>query len=410
MKCFAQHHFCKVLVILFFLLQATLFAQDKKKEIEEDIQRIEAEISFTNKLLAETNKSKQLTLNELQILQSKLTRRENLIASIQKQMFQLDTELTKSEKEIDRLNKELAQLREEYAKMILFAYRNRGSYNTLMFLFAAEDFNQAYHRLKYIQQYAGYRQTQIIRIEQAQQQLTETINKLETERTDKATLFADEKREQINLSSERVKIDKSVQQLSKKETELRQTIRQKEREAQQLQRAIEDIIAEEVRASNERKGIKNTPSNKVMELTPEELALSNLFTQNRGKLPWPTERGIISAQFGEHPHPVLKKVVTKNNGIDISTVKLSDARCVFDGVVVSVNRITATNNAVIVRHGNYFTVYSNLEDVYVKRGDKLKTKELVGRIHTDKNEAKTELHFELWQGRQIVNPEFWLAR
>jgi septal ring factor EnvC (AmiA/AmiB activator) len=401
-------HLFVLLVLLFTHWQ--LFAQDKKKELEDDIRRIEEEITFTNQLLDETNKNKELTMNELQILQSQITKRENLIATIQKQLIRIDNELVKSEKEIDKVTKELTLLREEYARMILFAYRNRGNYNTLMFLFASEDFNQAYHRLKYLQQYAVYRQTQIKRIEQAQQLLLETVNRLETEKAQKISLFDSEKREQISLSTERLQKDKSVQQLSRKESQLRQTIRQKEREAQQLQRAIEDIIAEEMRRANEREGIKNPGPDKLMELTPEELALSNSFTLNKGKLPWPTERGVISAQFGEHPHPVLKKVKTKNNGIDIATSKMSDARCIYEGIVVSVNRITATNNAVIVRHGNYFSVYSNLEEVYVKRGDKLKIKELIGRIHTDKSESKTELHFELWQGRQIVNPEFWLAR
>ncbi len=403
----------RFLFFLFFtfsLFPLRLDAQDKKKELEEDKQRIENEIQFTNQLLDETKKSKMLTMNEIQILQSQITKRENLIATIQKQLLRIDSELQKSEKEVDRLTTELTLLREEYSRMILFAYRNRGSFNTLMFLFASEDFNQAYHRMKYLQQYAEYRKSQILRIESAQKQLQETIDRLESEREEKTGLFDSEKREQIQLSTERLQKDKSVAKLAQKETQLRQTIRQKEREAQQLQRAIEDIISEEVRKSNELKGIKNVSPDRLLELTPEELALSNSFTLNRGKLPWPTERGVISAPYGDHPHPVLKKVITKNNGIDIATSANSEARCVFEGIVVSTTRITATNNAVIVRHGNYFTVYSNLEEVYVKRGDKLKTKEILGRIHTDKKESKTELHFELWMGREIVNPESWLAR
>jgi septal ring factor EnvC (AmiA/AmiB activator) len=403
----------RFLFFLFFtfsLFPLRLDAQDKKKELEEDKQRIENEIQFTNQLLDETKKSKMLTMNEIQILQSQITKRENLIATIQKQLLRIDSELQKSEKEVDRLTTELTLLREEYSRMILFAYRNRGSFNTLMFLFASEDFNQAYHRMKYLQQYAEYRKSQILRIESAQKQLQETIDRLESEREEKTGLFDSEKREQIQLSTERLQKDKSVAKLAQKETQLRQTIRQKEREAQQLQRAIEDIISEEVRKSNELKGIKNASPDRLLELTPEELALSNSFTLNRGKLPWPTERGVISAPYGDHPHPVLKKVITKNNGIDIATSANSEARCVFEGIVVSTTRITATNNAVIVRHGNYFTVYSNLEEVYVKRGDKLKTKEILGRIHTDKKESKTELHFELWMGREIVNPENWLAR
>ena len=405
-----KHRFLFFLFFTFSLLPLGLAAQDKKKELEEDKQRIESEIQFTNQLLDETKKSKILTMNEIQILQSQITKRENLIATIQKQLLRIDSDLQKSEKEVDRLTTELTLLREEYSRMILFAYRNRGSFNTLMFLFASEDFNQAYHRMKYLQQYAEYRKTQILRIENAQKQLQATIARLESEREEKTGLFDSEKREQVQLSTERLQKDKSVARLAQKENQLKQTIRQKEREAQQLQRAIEDIISEEVRKSNELKGIKNATPDRLLELTPEELALSNSFTLNRGKLPWPTERGVISAPYGEHPHPVLKKVITKNNGIDIATSANSEARCVFEGIVVSTTRITATNNAVIVRHGNYFTVYSNLEEVYVKRGDKLKTKEVLGRIHTDKKESKTELHFELWMGRDIVNPETWLAR
>ncbi len=406
----AENVFC--CFVLAVLMAAELFvqAQDKKQELQDDKKRIEEEIDYTNKLLDETRKSKMLTMNEIQILQSKITRRENLIANIQKQLKRLDTDLQKNEKEADRLSAELTHLREEYSQMILFAYRNRASFNTLMFLFASEDFNQAYHRMKYLQQYAEYRKSQIERIGNTQLQLKETIEKLEGERSEKSQLFDNEKREQIQLSSERLLKDKSVTQLSKKESQLRQSIKQKEKEARQLQKAIEDIIADEVRRSNEAKGIKNATPDRLLELTPEELALSNSFTQNRGKLPWPTERGIISSHYGEHPHPVLKKVVVNNNGIDISTASNSEARAVFEGVVVSVNRITATNNAVIIRHGNYFTVYSNLEEVYVKRGDPIKTKENIGLVHTDKKESKTELHFELWMGRQIVNPESWLAR
>jgi len=177
-----------------------------------------------------------------------------------------------------------------------------------------------------------------------------------------------------------------------------------------LQRTIERIIAEEVRRASESKTEKVPREDRLMELTPEELTLSNAFAGNKGKLPWPTERGIIASRYGTHPHPVLKKVTIKNNGIDITTQKGAQARAVFDGIVVSTNTITASNNAVIIRHGDYFTVYTNLDDVFVKRGDKVKTKDLIGQIHTDKSSGKTMVHFELWKGRQIVDPALWLAR
>ncbi|MBU1009486.1 MAG: peptidoglycan DD-metalloendopeptidase family protein [Bacteroidetes bacterium] len=399
-----------LLILLLLCLRLSGFAQDRKAELESNKQRLEEEISFTSKLIGETRESKNSTLGELQILNARIGKQESLIATIQKQMLQLEEQSRRSETELRRLETNLKQMKEEYARMIYFAYKNRNSYNKLVFLFAAEDFNQAYERLKYFQQYAVFRQNQITKIEETQAKIKDKLSQLEQEKNQKQLLFEDERKAQINLNTERSKKDKVVSQLSQKENQLKQSLRQKEKEAQQLQRAIEQIIAEEIRLASERKGEKVNKEDRLLELTPEELELSNSFALNRGKLPWPTERGIISARFGEQPHPVLKKVTINNNGIDIATARGSDARVVFDGVVVSTNRITNTNYAVIVRHGDYFSVYSNLEEVYVKRGDKVKTKELVGRIHTDKNESKTEVHFELWKGRMILDPDLWLAR
>ncbi len=381
-----------------------------RAELEQNKKRIEEEMALTARLIDETKQNKELTMSELVMLNTRISQREALVANVQRQLIQLDRQITNRESEKTRLEKELSQLREEYSKMIYFAYKNRNAYNKLMFLFSARDFNQAFQRMKYFQQYAAFRQSQIQKIEETQQKLESELNNLDKDRAEKQTLFETNRRQQIALNTERSQIDRTVKQLSQKERTLRQQLRDKEREAQQLQRAIEAIIAEEVRLANVRAGETAKPDSKVMQLTPEELALSRSLEDNRGKLPWPVERGVISSKFGEQPHPVLKRVTIKNNGIDFATPVGSEARAVFDGVVVSTNRITQSNNAVIIRHGDYFTVYSNLDQVYVKRGDRVKTKDLIGRVHTDKIESKTELHFELWKNRQIINPTPWLAR
>jgi septal ring factor EnvC (AmiA/AmiB activator) len=404
-------YWLKVLIFLATLagsLQAQ--QQDRKSELENDKKRIEEEIAFTSKLISETRESRTLTLSELKVLSARINRQEALVATLRRQIRQLDDQIRKSENELKQLNSELQSLRDEYARMIYFAYKNRKSYSKLVFLFSASDFNQAYQRLKYFQQYAAFRQGQITRIEETQNKIDAQREKLVSERTEKQTYFDAERKAQISLNTERSKMDQAVKQLSQKENQLRQALREKEREAQKLQRAIEKIISEEIRLARERKGEKDPVRDRLMELTPEERIISDNFAQNRGKLPWPTERGVIASRFGEQPHPVLKKVTIKNNGIDLATTPGSDARAVFDGIVVSVTPISNTNQAVIIRHGEFFTVYSNLEDVYVKRGDLLKTKEVIGRIHTDKKEAKTEVHFELWKGRQIQDPAGWLAR
>ncbi|MDP3445631.1 MAG: peptidoglycan DD-metalloendopeptidase family protein [Ignavibacteria bacterium] len=402
------------MVLLLFAVSyptTSVFAQDKKTELEKTKKRIEDEINYTSKLLDDTRQSKKLSMNELMILQAKIRQRENLVATIQKQLMDTDSQLIRTERELKRLETELASLKKEYAGMISFAYKNRSGLNKLMFLFSSDDFNQAYQRLKYMQQYTALRQMQIERIIGVFEKTETQKQKLKSEKEAKTELFEAERRQQILLNNEKSCMDRTVQKYSQQEKQHQQTLKQKEKESQKLQREIEAIIAEEIRQARERKGKNASKSaDRLMELTPEEMKLSDGFTQNRGKLPWPVERGVISSRFGEQPHPVLKKVTIKNNGIDIATTGGSEARAVFEGVVVSTNRITATNNAVIIRHGDFFTVYSNLEEVFVKRGDAIKTKDALGLIHTDKNEAKTELHFELWQGKQIVDPALWLAR
>ena len=399
-----------VMLAVLLLGSGLMQAQQSVADLEQDKKRLEEEINYTNKLLEDIRQDKELTLSQLVILGSKISKRENLIATIQKQLLALDRKINQGEQEVGRLQKELSTLRKEYARMVEFAYKNRDSYNKLVFLFSAEDFNQAFQRLKYLQQYAAFRKAQIERIQKTQNDLQAQLATLTAEKKKQTELLDAQRREQIVLSTERAGMDADARKLAQKEQSLRNTIRQKEREARQLQKAIEDIIAEEVRKASASKGEKVPREDRLLELTPEELKLSNSFASNKGKLPWPTERGIISSRFGPQPHPVLKKVTIKNNGIDIATAKGTDARAVFEGVVVSTNKITASNNAVIIRHGEYFTVYSNLETVYVKRGDQVKTKEALGRVHTDKTESKTELHFELWIGRTIVDPALWLAR
>lgn len=400
-----------LLLITFLLSARFMYGQDRKSELENTKKRIEEEIDYTSKLLEDTRKSKQMSLNELTMLQSRIRQRENLVATIQKQLIQLEAQLTRTRRDLNRTESELENLRKEYAKMIAFAYKNRSGLNKIMFLFSADDFNQAYRRLKYLQQYSALRQKQIDLIAAAQASLQEKRELLESERAEKTKLFEAERRQQILLSNEKMNMDLAVKKIGQQESKLQQTLRQKEQDARKLQREIEAIIAEEIRKARQRQGEKDTGApDRLMSLTPEEQRLSNSFTQNRGKLPWPVERGVISSRFGEQPHPVLKKVTIKNNGIDIATTKGSEARAVFDGIVVSTNRITASNNAVIIRHGDYFSVYSNLEQVYVKRGDKISTKQSIGLIHTEKTESKTELHFEIWQNRTIVDPALWLAK
>ena len=227
------------------------------------------------------------------------------------------------------------------------------------------------------------------------------LSDLNNQKAEKKQLLENENVQLSKLEMEQIGKDRLKAELFKKEKELKNSLRAKERESKNLNKKIKEIIANATKP-------KPSPSGKkTYELTPEESKLSASFAANRGKLPWPIERGVISETYGVHQHPVLRNVKTKNNGIDIATAKNSEARTVFGGEVVSVTSITEANKAVIIKHGEYFTVYTNLDEVFVKRGDMVSTKEIIGRVHTNL-EGKTELHFQVWKGKTLQNPAYWI--
>lgn len=404
-----SHLLCILVLLSFFI--PTLHAQDKKSQLQARKAKIEEEINYTNKLLSETKKTKQASLNQVVLLNKKISKRQELINAISGEIQQIDYKINQTKDTITQLTNNIRKLKEEYARMIYYAQKNKSSYSRLMFIFSANSFNQAYQRLKYFQQYSSYRKNQVRVIKETQVVLTEKIALLQSQKNEKLSLKSVEEGEKRKLSKEKNEQDQTVKTLSKKERELLKKLRENEKAAKKLQKAIEDLIAEELRKAREaakKSGTKPTPEN-VFGLTPSEIKLSTSFAGNKGILPWPTERGIISATFGEHPHPVLKGIKTKNNGIDITTSGGSVARAVFDGEVTSTMTLPNYNNVIIIRHGEFLTVYSNLGQIYVKKGDKVTTKQKIGSIETDEN-GRTKLHFELWKGKILQNPEAWIIK
>lgn len=392
-------------------LPPQLQAQDKKSELAKQKAKIEADINYTNKLLDETKKNKRESLNALMLINKQINKREELIKAIANEVNALNQQINRNNDTIQELTQTIKRLKAEYARMIFYASKNRNSYSRLMFIFSAKDFNQAYQRLKYLQQYTTYRQNQVRIIKENQVILNKKVALLEEQKKTKQSLIDMEKSEQQKLAQARSVQDKTVKNLSQKEKELLKKLRDSEKAAKKLQKAIEDLIAEEIRkasAAAKKSGTKPAPENKFG-LTPAEIKLSTNFSDNKGSLPWPTERGVIAETFGEHSHPVLKGIKTKNNGIDIATEKGSVARAIFDGQVTSTMTLPNYNNVVIVRHGEFLTVYSNLDQVFVKKGDKITTKQQIGIISTDDN-GRTLMHFELWQGKNLQNPENWIMR
>ena len=425
---------CLSFIVLFFLALASspAYAQKTKgktkKQLQSEITTLQNEISTANQLLKKTTKDKEMTLNEVNLLDKKIKQREKLIKAYNEQIAVLDEEIQTGQSTIKALNSDLSKLQKEYAKMVTFANKNRSHYDRLGFIFASKDFNQAFSRLRYIREFSDARKVKMEQISSTQRQISNAVEASQQAREEQNTLLKDEKTQQAAMKSEKDDLNKQVANLKKKEGNIQQDIKNKQQQAQKLQKAIDDIIAEEIRKANEEaerkrreeekknanKGKTTTttpaPKEKGMALTPAEKTLSTNFVSNKGKLPWPVERGVISSSYGKHASVVSSKVTVTNNGIDIATTEGAKARAVFDGEVTSVTKLTGANTVVIIRHGEYFTVYSNLENVNVKRGDKVKTKQNIGMVHTNKNEGKTELHFELLKEQARQNPANWLSQ
>lgn len=423
-----------ILVMLLLALVSPSFAQKTKgktkKQLQSEITTLQKEISNANQLLKKTTKDKEMTLNEVAILEKKIKQREQLIQACNEQIAVLDEEINIGQNNIKSLNSDLSKLQKEYAKMIVFANKNRSHYDRLGFIFASEDFNQAFSRIRYIRQFTDARKVKMDQIAATEKQISSALEASQQAREEQTALLKEEKAQQGALKKEKEELNNQVAKLKKKEGNIQQDIKNKQQQAKKLQKAIDDIIAEEIRKANaeaekkrKEEAKKNTNKSKSsttttttktketgMALTPAEKTLSTSFVNNKGKLPWPVERGKISSSYGKHASSVSSKVTVTNNGIDIATTDGAKARAVFDGEVASVTKLTGANTVVIIRHGEYFTVYSNLENVTVKRGDTVKTKQNIGTVHTNKTEGKTELHFELLKEQNRQNPANWLSQ
>jgi len=381
----------------------SVFSQDNQKQLEIKRKKLESEIKYTNKLLKETKSNTTATVNQLRLINVKINTRVDLLATLKSEVYYLDIKIEETESSIFKLDEELTNLKDKYIEIAWYAFKYKTDYNKLVFLFSAADINQAYQRMRYLDQISSYIRKEAERIKEVEKVKNGLLEKLKTEKKRKSSLFGNEQSEIFELEKEQTKTTKIKTSLQSKEKELRASIRDKEKQKNKLARQIEKIIAAEIAPK------KDLKTGKTYALTPSEKKLTSSFVSNKGSLPWPTQRGVISETFGVHNHPVLKRVKTKNNGINIVTSKNGEARAVFKGKVVSITKISATNLAVIIKHGEYFTVYSNLDKVYVAKGDEVVTKEIIGQIHTDLK-GKTELHFEIWKGTLKQNPAYWVVK
>lgn len=433
-KNLSGHPFWVVLVFCAVIF-SNGFSQNKHT-LENKKKKLNQEINQINSLLNETKVGKKTSLNHLVAINKKISIREELINTIMAEIHQLNRGIKQNEKEINKLKENLAKLKGDYARMIYFAQRNRDSYSRLVFIFASGDFNQAYMRLKYFQQYSQFRKQQAQEIVNAQTLLIAKINELKEKRHEKNVLLGTEEEEKGNLNKEKQDQEVVLTELQKKEQELKSELEKKKRDAENLQLAIKKLIADEIKRkaaeaakaeaallaakkAAEKKATKTTKTTKTNvkevkkdatfpELSEEAVELSNDFANNRGKLPWPVTKGYICEPYGEHEHPAIKGFVMFNNGVEICCAMGSQARALFEGEVTAISISPTGGKLIIIRHGEYLTVYSNIDEVTVKSGEKVALKQSIGTVLHNEDEGKSSLNFQVWKGQKTMNPSEWL--
>ena len=429
----------KIVLSLFtlILLSGVSFAQSSA-ELQKQRERINQEIQLLNKSLQTTSTNKNLSLEQVNALQAQIKLREQKISTINSEILLIEREIRQNQTEIKNLEEQLETLKKDYASMIRFAFRNKNGYNKLMFIFASSDFNQAFKRIKYLQQFSDSRKKQAKEIQNTQESLKAKIAELDKNRKQKEALLGDQKEERATLNKQKLEKDKVFSNFASQEKEFKNQIQQKKEEAQRLSRAIQAAIKREIEEARRREEAarkaaeearrraaekaaadgKTTPSSdpepapaktdaNLLTSTPEAAKLSSDFSSNRGKLPWPVEQGTVTQGFGQQTYG--RNVIVNSTGLNIRTNDDAVVRAVFNGEVRSVVQFAA-GYAVIIRHGKYFTVYSNLKTVSVSRGQQVSVKQAIGTAAKDPAEGVSEMHFELWEGSAPINPTPWLAR
>ena len=396
-------------ILIFFALGfGQLKAQQtskQQKELEAQRIRLKKEIKQINTILFKNSKTRKNALTEVEDLQVKLNVRSELIKVTNQQANLLTSKIRINEKNISVQRKELEDLKSEYANLIRKSYESKSLQNRLMFLFSSEDFLQAYKRLQYLKQYARYRRRQGKAISEKTKLLQQLNQMLSNEKADKILLIEENRIVQKEIEKEKKEQNTLIKNLERKEKKLASQISKKEKQQRAIDREINRLIREAIAASNSRVGKKGK---KTFQLTPEAKLLADNFISNKGRLPWPLEKGIVVQGFGRQRHPVVKTTIIQSNGVVIATEPLAQVRAVFEGEVMSVIVIKGSNPSVLIRHGNFITLYTNLAKLYVKKGEKVNAKQAIGEVFTNQQTGKTQLQFGIFNNVKALNPKDWV--
>jgi septal ring factor EnvC (AmiA/AmiB activator) len=386
------------LIVISLLLFPVLSGQTRK-ELEDQRKKTLEEISYVDNLLKETEKEKTTGLNQLKIIGNKLVLRENVITGMREEINLLTERIDLNSISIEMMESDLVVLRRDYARAIEKSYKARKGNPELGYILSAKDFNQGYKRLKYLQQVTTFRRQETEIILELIDQIRKSKSKLQEDLFNLSDLKNREERQKSLLQQEQDKKKRIVNSLGNKEKQLRKELDEKKRIAQKIESEISRIIEEE-----RKKAIKS-------DLTPEMKLIGENFADNKGRLPWPVEKGVITSQFGLQKHPVLAYVTENNIGIEITSYDRTAVRSIFKGQVVRVFSISGANMSVIIRHGKYLSVYNNLINVKVKPGDMVETKQEIGQVFCDQeNGSKAILKFYIFEEKEKIDPELWIAK
>lgn len=429
-----------VLSLVFLCLTSLSWSQDSQQEkLEARKAQIQREIRENEEILKSVKKKEKSAVHVIIIQANKIKLKEKLINTTEKQKKLLSNDMYINQLKINKLKKELEVLKEDYAEMIVKSYKSRSEQSRAMFILSSENFLQAYKRAQYMKQYTGYRKMQGEEISSKSKQLIDYNGKLDVQKTAKQKLIAENEKERLSLLKEKNEQQKVVNSIKKDKKKLTADIKKKQQEARAIDRQIDRLIREAIAEANRKTALeaamrKAEASAKAGEtkeetktrakaivssapavsssrivLTPEAKIVADNFKANRGRLPFPVEKGFISLGYGDQQHPVFPTLTIHNSGVEITTEQGANARAVFDGEVNSIIVLSPVNKAVVIQHGDYFSVYQNLSSVSVNKGDKVSRKETIGRIRTNGDTGKTVIKFIIKQNNTYQNPASWLS-
>jgi murein hydrolase activator len=429
----------RTICLLITLIPLVSFSQSTSEKLKTEQDRLEKKISNTRMLLSKMKGNTEASLNELRLIENQIRFREELVRNFDNQIRTAETKITEKDREIIELDSKIGHLKDQYRKLLIYAYKHRNKFGKLMFIFSSDNYFEAIKRNSYLEKVADMQQKQSRIILQHQSLIKKEIDRIAKEREYKLQVLDEKKKEREQIEKDKQKQEVVYQKFKKEEDKLYAQLREDERKKEDLRRKIDAAIKKEIAEAEARRKkaeeearkkslatsttgtaakpstTENTAAKAVNFAETKEIAeLSKSFEGNKGKLPWPVEKGTITEGFGKNAHPTLPNVFTNNNGIDISTPKSAQVRAVFEGEVTSVLNIPGAGKVVIIKHGNYRSVYSNLQDTYVQPGAKVKTKQAIGSLLPKEGSSVSVAHFEIHQvvgtAVQCLNPTLWIAK